>query len=167
MMRKRRAFSLIELLVVLTLLGVIISATAVCLHGVYRVDQQTRQAVAHAAAVNRLSLQFRADAHASVRANVQPGEGESPPVILFAELDGRTTEYRQQRSHVMRTVTHSGEVLQREGYLLRPGSIAVWRVEGGSPAVASLDITPAAMPGESARQEHCEAIVGLVQSLGH
>jgi hypothetical protein len=87
-------------------------------------------------------------------------------VIVFTEPDGRTTEYHQQRSHVIRTVTRSGEVLHREGYLLRPGSIAVWRVEGESPAVASLDITPAAIPGQSARQEHCEAIVGLVQSVG-
>ena len=163
MMRNRRGNSLIEMMVVVALLGVMISATGVCLHGVYRVDQQTRQAVAHASAVDRLLLQFRADAHAAVRASVQQGEGESPPAIVFAELDGRKTEYRQQRNHIIRTVTRSGKLVHGEGYLLRRGSVAAWRVEGQSPAVASLDITPAATPGSSARQEHCEAIVGLVE----
>ncbi len=167
MMRKRRGTSLIEIMVVVALLGVMISATGVCLHGVYRVDQQTRQAVVHATAVDRLSLQFRADAHAAMKASVQQGEGQDPPAIVFAELDGRTTEYRQQRNHIIRTVARSGEVVHREGYLLRRGSVATWRVEGQSPAVASLDITPAATPGNSARQEHCEAIVGLVEVENH
>jgi prepilin-type N-terminal cleavage/methylation domain-containing protein len=162
MRHKRRGISLIEIMVVITLCGILISATGICLQGVYRLDRQTRNAVAHRSAVDRLSLQFRADAHAAVRAHVEPVGGETAPAIVFTEPDGRTTEYRQQRSSIIRTVTHSGQPAHREGFLLSRGAVAAWHVDGHSPAVASLEITAAVTPGSSARTERYEAIVSLV-----
>jgi prepilin-type N-terminal cleavage/methylation domain-containing protein len=158
----RRGHSLIEVMVVIALLGVLLSATGVCLHGLYRVDQQARQAVGHAAAVDRLLLQFRADAHTAVEVNVLQARGERPPGIVFTERDGRKVEYGQQGRYLVRTVTHGDAVVHRDGYRLQPGTVTKWRVEGQTPVIASIDVIPDGQPG-GARPGHCEAVVGLIQ----
>ncbi len=80
-MTSRRGFSLVEMLAVITVATVILSATVVLMHFVLQMDSEARQRTRTVTTVGRLAEQFRGDVH---RARGEP--------VLAA--DHRTAEFR-------------------------------------------------------------------------
>jgi len=163
MKRKARGIALVELLVVIALVSVIISAVAICLHGMYRANQRTRESMAGRTAISRLSLGFRADAHAAAAAAVDAKTSKKPASIVFSQPAGRTVGYRFERSRVLRVVRQDGEVAHRDAFRLPRRTEIQWESAGdGKPFVSMvIDYVSESGADETACQQRVEAAIGL------
>lgn len=137
--RPRGGVSLTEVLVILAVVGVLLSITAVCLHGMYRVERSAREILLFEDAVARFSLRFRADAHQSGAAELLTAEpttnGQLPSKVGIAfQLSGttsRTIDYRFAKGTVVREVRNPEQdaVLHRDAFVLPRESQVVFDVE--------------------------------------
>lgn len=118
-MRKRPAYSLVEMMVVIALLGVVASIAAVCLHGLYRVDRGAREDCERRRSMVRLSVQFRSDAHLATEAAVGVG-GDETRAIVFTQPPDRTIEYRAESNGIKRIVRQSQKIVHQDVFRL-PG----------------------------------------------
>lgn len=100
---RRRGVTLIEMLVVLTVLSVLIGLCAVTIQMLMRVGADAQSRRSAAAAIGRLAEQFRADVHASREAEVRPPSG-----LRLKTGAGATIEYRFQGGRVSRVETTGG-----------------------------------------------------------
>jgi len=166
MKRKARGIALVELLVVIALVSVIISAVAICLHGMYRANRRTRESMAGRTAISRLSLRFRADAHAAVDAAVEVEASEKPASVVFSQPAGRTVEYRFERSRVLRVVRQDDEVAHRDAFRLPRRTEIQWESADDDKPFVSMVIDYVSESGidETARQQRVEAAIGLHNS---
>jgi type II secretory pathway component PulJ len=157
------------MLVVIAICSVIMAAGAVCLHGVYRAEQEYRKATALRRAISRLSLQFRADVHAARAARA--GEGDAGRSAMIVEQpDGRAIEYRWEAGRIVREVKRSERVVHQDAYLLPRETRVEWRVgEAGPSTVAAVVISRGPELGvkaESIPGDRIEAVVGLAYQEG-
>ncbi len=168
MKRRRRGTSLVEVMVVITLSGILISATGICLHGLYRVEQDVREATVRRSAIDRLSLQFRIDAHTASEARVLADGTDSKPKLEFSSLNGMTVTYYQQNHQIVRTLRRADAVLHRDAYRIGRKHVASWRVEAGDPPTASVELVrkpPARSEAGHEPSQRIMAVVGLHASL--
>ena len=123
-----RGISLVELMVVMGGVSVVITTTAMLLHGVMRAQSESRRFFDDERTSSRLARQFRADAHAAARAAAPAGDC----LVAFTLADGRTIEYR-----------HGDDRHRIERRLLPPGSEAPVAREGYSfagPCAAAVTV---------------------------
>ena len=156
--------TLVELLVVITLVGVIISAVAVCLQSMYRADRRTRESVAGSTALARLSLRFRADAHAAADVMFKDQEPGEPPSIVFFHAAGETVEYRFEQPNVHRVVRKYVNDAHRDAFRLARRSRIEWR---GDDQFVSMVVhyLPESDIDEVMREQRIEAAIGLRRSI--
>jgi len=164
----RRGASLVELLGVIAVGSVIIGLVGVCLQGMYRAEQRTRQHMTRRAAVTQLSWRLRADAHEATQAELTapPQTGVSAGLVLTAP-DGRTITYRTADAQIERTVRQGERTLHHDAFRL-PGVRTAWQLEtAGRHPLATLVIAhlpePGLKPVETELEERIESIVGLQQ----
>jgi len=163
MRRRARGITLVELLVVLTLVSMIISAVATCLHSMYRADRRTRESMAARSTLDRLSLQFRADAHGAVDAEVKDQALEGTPTIAFSCPTGETIEYRFEGTRVQRIVRKDGQDVHRDAFRL-PRRIRVeWQAPVEDEPLVSMVVHYVSESDidEATRQQRIDAAVGL------
>ena len=165
---RRRGFTLVELMIVVTISGVIFSGAAVCLHGMYRADQRVRQAALHRSTVSRLARQFRTDGHAAITARRLDGPPDGAQGLVFAEPSKRTIEYRVQGSEILRTVKDGQQVLHRDAFRLERGVRVAWQVNDGPKPMAAVEIvrTSPGGPASSGLRDRIEAAVGVIAFEG-
>ncbi|HTQ39138.1 MAG TPA: prepilin-type N-terminal cleavage/methylation domain-containing protein [Pirellulales bacterium] len=186
----RRAFTLVEMLVVTTMVSVVLSIVGVLLHGAWSVEQSDSDHRVLLDSMNRLAQQFRDDVHAAASVQIITPDAASAsskapatcsnnmnsanaqPISQFlAELaGGRRIEYVVDKSAINRTVRSGDAVNQRETYALPPNATIGWQVASlpaGSEAnsrLASLLVDyPLALknPADSAhRQLRVDALIG-------
>jgi type II secretory pathway pseudopilin PulG len=165
MRQRSRGTTLVELLVVITVCSVIMSASGVLLHGMYRADKETRLAIATDASVARFALQFRRDAHAADETGRLETGGKTAG-ILFRAAGQPSIEYRWQGTNVVRTVKESDKVVHRDSFGFGPGTSIAWQLPpAGSPLVA-VQISRVPRRGvkmDSLLQQRIEAVIGLAQ----
>jgi prepilin-type N-terminal cleavage/methylation domain-containing protein len=159
-MSRRPGYSLVELLVVMTVATVVLGAAGVLLHTVLRTDQAVRDEQQAHAGISRLAEQFRADVHAAVA--VEPPAAEAgaaaQPVEYRLRLPaGQTVLYRFETGKASRLEQAGQEVKRRETFTLPGDNMA--RIElrdNPPPTVASLVLSstgeaPGRPPGVTAR----------------
>jgi prepilin-type N-terminal cleavage/methylation domain-containing protein len=189
--RRRRAFTLVEMLVAISMSSVVLGVVGVLLHGAWQMQQSSSDHRTLLDGMNRLAQQFRDDVHAATSVTVVTPDAASAssgastassadeqaanaqPISQFlAELaGGQRIEYLVDKSAINRIVRSGDSVSQRETYVLAPGATIGWQVASlpeGSEAnsrLASLLVDyPLASktPAPSVhRQLRVDALIGL------
>ena len=107
--RPPRGISLIELLMAMGGVSLVITSSAMLLHGVMRAQSESRRFFDDERTSARLARVFRADVHAAAQVAAPAGER----LVAFTLPDGGTIEYR-----------HTADHRQIERRLLPPGNEA-------------------------------------------
>ena len=107
--RSLRGISLVELLMAMGGVSLVITSSAMLLHGVMRAQSESRRFFDDERTSARLARVFRADVHAAAQVAAPAGER----LVAFTLPDGGTIEYR-----------HSADHRQIERRLLTPGNEA-------------------------------------------
>ena len=147
-MNRRKGFSLVEVLVAVTVGSVLLAVAVGLLYALIEMDRTSREHLRLRIAAARLGDQFRRDVHAAVRlTGPQEGAaGNGAEATAAWELDlppDRAVEYRLEEASLLRTERAGGEVVRREWFRLPPHAVASIERSGeqGHPIV-SLRITP-------------------------
>ncbi len=162
-MKRRPAYTLVEMMVVIALVGVVASIAAVCLHGLYQVDRGSREDCERRRSMVRLSVQFRSDAHLASEATVDVG-GNETQAIVFAQPSNRSIEYRAESHGIKRIVRQSQQTVHQDVFRL-PGVREI-RLETNTSTTKQAAIviyrkTPANGVEMDGYQERISATVGL------
>jgi type II secretory pathway component PulJ len=164
MSRNRRGTSLVEMLVVVTAISLIVGATGVCLQGAYRADRRTREELSRQAALHRLAVQFRSDAHRAQAARLLAPAGQQPAGLAFAQPDGKSIEYRWQEERLERRVLDGQNRLHSDSFAVSRVRAVEWRLSAGRTVLATVVIRSAsegADAGAGKWEWHIDAAVGL------
>lgn len=115
--RPPRGISLIELLMAMGGVSLVITSSAMLLHGVMRAQSESRRFFDDERTSARLGRQFRADVHAAAQVDAQVDAQVAAPagerLVAFTLPDGQTIEYR-----------HAADRRQIQRRLLTPGNEA-------------------------------------------
>jgi type II secretory pathway component PulJ len=132
----RRAKTLIEMAIVISIMSVALMLSATTLVALFRLERQVRSSEAHRLAISRLASHWRADAHAAVAAQIDLGCRLTMP-------DGRTIHYAASVPEITREVRRGGEVLHRDAFVLALQSQAEFSLTGELPhQIVRLSISP-------------------------
>lgn len=150
---QRRGYTLIEMLVVVTVSAVLMGVAVQVLYLLARLERGGRESVGRATIVARLADQFRSDVHAALRS--MPAAGAEKSQWRFALAGDSAVAYRALPGEVERREQVAGKPARQESYALPAESVAeiVIRTEP-APTVASLVITlpgPASAMGREIR----------------
>ncbi|MCC7084821.1 MAG: prepilin-type N-terminal cleavage/methylation domain-containing protein [Pirellulales bacterium] len=135
-MSPRRAYTLIEMVIVITLVTLVLATVAALLGSVMR---SNRAALSHRdwiRSVQRLAMQFRDDVHAARSA--RPADGK----LSLSLPNGETVVYAATDESIQRTVESDDIVAQRDSFDLPSAAIARFEVvPSGDGHLASLLVT--------------------------
>jgi prepilin-type N-terminal cleavage/methylation domain-containing protein len=162
---KRRGYSLVEMLVVITIASLVLTTVAVALHSLFRVDRDLRQELVQSMALSRISLALRMDAHEAISTTIEP-VGEEPREIVFAHAEGRSVSYTLDEARIVRRLQQGGQVKHREVYAFPEDTVLTLRMEElESKQVVILEIVHQVGEIEDAtdslRKRRIEAVVAL------
>ena len=156
----RRGFTLIEMLVVLTIGSVVFGITVGMLHLLLRSERTGRERVHRAAVSARLAEQFRSDTAAAIRH--EPVEEDNQQALCQFVLPGdRTVTYRAMPAEVRREERIAEKPVRQESYSLPDGCSVAVAVEGeADPPLASLVVTCDHAPPSAGRAMRVTALLG-------
>ncbi|HEY4310663.1 MAG TPA: prepilin-type N-terminal cleavage/methylation domain-containing protein [Pirellulales bacterium] len=142
--QRAAGFTLVEVVVAVSMASAVMGGAAVLLQGVWRVERSTRHHAQNLAADYRLAEAFRSDAHqAQVDALQQLAQVESADKIVLALEDGRTIEYSAGPAQVERVVKRGDEIAGRDTFLLKPSSTVRWQARAeDAPMISMLVCAP-------------------------
>lgn len=145
--RLPRGISLIELLMAMGGVSLVITSSAMLLHGVMRAQSESRRFFDDERTSARLARVFRADAHAAAQVAAPAGER----LVAFTLPDGGTIEYRHSADHrqIQRRLLPPGNEapVAREDYLLAGPCAAVVTV---AERQIALELGPEGIDGKLA-----------------
>jgi len=134
---KRPGKSLMEMLLLISILTVIMSLVATTLVAVFKTDRQIRQDLDQQTALARLGSKFRADAHAAAACQV----GVECELTL---ADGRVIRYSAKDRKITREVRRGNSVEHRDAFLLPATATARFDLPAQSQGhLVRLSIQPA------------------------
>jgi hypothetical protein len=169
-MKRRSAFTLVELITALGGVTMLLSLTAVLLTRAMQSQAETRHyfdAQRHALA---LSEQFRQDVHRAISAELDRSKLKEGELIRLIQADGNTVTYRQSDHGIARVMAADGKPAGREDYDLG-GAVEAAVDQDGTPPRVVLSITapdqkpptpndPASRLREKPALLHVEAALG-------
>ena len=162
----RRGTTQIEMLVIISVCSVVMGASGVLLHGMYRAGKESRLAIEAGAAVARLSLQFRRDAHAAAEAKLLKEANDKAAGLAFRGPFQPTIEYRQQGRAIVRTAKQGDKVVHLDSFGLPAETEFSWTLDVGQPSVAAVRIARPTRRGtnlDAMFSQRIEAVVGIVR----
>lgn len=137
--------TLVEMVIVVTVLSFVLSAAALSLHLLYRSESQLREELRTTRNLDRLSRRWREDVHAAVSAQQVDSSGEGPSATAGIDVvlpGGDTVEYRAEAGAVRRTVRRDDAVVHRDTFLLGDERGATWAEStAGEVRMLSLVVT--------------------------
>lgn len=147
--RGRRAFSLIELLAVISATTVLFGLATGLLISLMQVDRSWREQVRAHATIVRLADQFRRDVHSAERMKSLPAAADKlGPGWQLGTGPDRTVEYRFSAGRFVRAQRADGKTVQQEEFRL-PGEAAVtMRLPDAAGSLVGLEIVPLKTPGD-------------------
>lgn len=158
-MNRRRAISLIELLLTMSACSVILTMSATLIHRAMHAQSKARAIFDGERAALRLSEHFRRDVHAATAAETD-GMSLGAGVVLRLTLpDRQTIEYRRAEGTVQRILIAGNATQAREEFKFPAGTLAV--VHKVSPSLLTLSITtPLEQPPARVGQPPAEVLAG-------
>lgn len=138
--RGRAGYSLIEFLVIASMLSVLLTSLGVTLHWVSQLTLKLRVSLTDSAAWTRLSVSVREDAHGAVAWSLtEPNEGGA---VLRLSGSQREVVYRSSGSRLVRERWRGDEQLGREVFDFPRGTRITWAaIDADSPEVR-LEVVP-------------------------
>jgi len=159
---QRSAKTLLELVVILSILTIVIGACVTSLSTLFRLRHQFQSDREQVASIARLGTLLRTDVHQAVSAFVDDGCSLTLP-------DGRTIHYEFSSPRITRRIERDGQTLHRDSFLLAKTASVTFERDGDSPtSLIRLAIRPAESnlpPREIPRSATIEAAVGLHAAL--
>jgi prepilin-type N-terminal cleavage/methylation domain-containing protein len=133
MRSRRRGFSLIELLAVMSVFSVTLTTIVMTLHGLQKSGDRLRASMDIGIQQGRFAHQLRTDAHAAQAFVTRPADNaEAPSTILQLTLpDQKIVEYRLRADGIERLLRSGDTVQQRESYRVLPVPQQGWMVVAG------------------------------------
>jgi prepilin-type N-terminal cleavage/methylation domain-containing protein len=111
-MTKRSGFTLLEMVIVISILAVILPMAGSTLFFLMRAQSQSADALRDAMAITQLSHAFRTDVHAARSA--RPAQNSQADQAVILELDGdRLIEYRAEANDSVSRTVRRGETVER------------------------------------------------------
>jgi len=157
-MNKRSGKSLIEALVLITLLTIALGMSTTSLATLFRIHRLIRADAEQAAALARLATQFRSDAHEAVSSSI-----DDHCVLTLA--DGRTIHYSREAPRLVRQVRRGDKVLHRDTFIMAKSAAVTFEREGDTESgLVRLSIVPMQLTlpkREIPRSATIEAAIGL------
>ncbi len=156
-------FTLVELLVVMTIFLLLLSSVALALGSLFQAQGNLQDELIEANVMARLAEQLRTDSHLATSAEVT-NEDEVAVLNLFLP-NSATVTYRLQPTRIVRTANSNGDVEHRDIFRLLEGTVCVCVVSAGSPEFVTL--TTSYVPPDLAsdvakpRVHKIEASIGL------
>jgi len=143
-MTVRRAYSLVELMTVLAVMGVLLPLVAGTFAAMYRLDASIRRDMAFTDSLTTLELQLRRDAH-DARGIEQRDVG-----ISLAMTGDEAIEWKASAGVISRERIVEGSVKQREQWPLPRDYMATWSSE----KTDDRDWLKLTLTSEGKRQDH-------------
>ena len=117
----RQGKTIIELLVVITVLGAMITPMGRLLHTMMRSEREGAHALAAGASGSRLAREFRSDVHAAREMDLLASE-DGPGDLKLIHSDERVVTYVPGDGRIRRIVTRGDKTLSRDSFRLSPGT---------------------------------------------
>ena len=167
MMPRRPGYTLVETLVVITLVGSLLGTVTLTLGVMYRADRNLREGVEQQRALEQFTARFRSDAHQALSASLsKPAEAGAPARQLALKSSGdQTIQYTLRPRDVDRVVRRGESIVHRETYGLTATG-ALWQIrDDRKPTMVSVSFTQPAPGGAqpSADTVRIDAVVRLVR----
>ena len=141
MRRLRTGKTLIELLVIITLLSAVMSMATTTLAAVFRVKQRLSRESYEELTLTRLASRLRTDAHQAIRCDVAE-------VCTLTLEGGETIYYAVAPAAITREVRRAGAVLHRDAFPLpRDASASLVCDDAAGGRLVRLTIRPRETPG--------------------
>ena len=171
--RARRGWTLVELLVVISIVSVLLASVTVIIQKIVRQDAAFGKDLAHQRVMERLADQFRRDVHTAVRVEGLPvatdSAGTEHCTVQCLGAEGPPVVYERHGRRLVRTATDASGRETHRSFPVPPGAtVRLVRDGRAEPPLAALEIAyPAgfALPTGRAdrgtkRQWTIEAAVG-------
>jgi type II secretory pathway pseudopilin PulG len=168
-MKRRSAFSLVELITALGGVTLLLSLTAVLLTRAMRSQTETRRffdAQRHALALNR---QYRDDVHQARSAELDQAKLDAGELVRLTQENNKTVTYQKTDRGVARVLSRDGRPAAREEYDLG-GAIEAAVTQEGAAGMLQLSIkapdeTPPAPEDSSSRLREKPALLSVEAML--
>jgi prepilin-type N-terminal cleavage/methylation domain-containing protein len=164
---RRPGWTLVEMLVVSTVLTILLAIVATVTHTMYRAQRSTRHDVTSRRILTRLSLQLRDDVHAARQAKVGPAEGGEQTDLLSLERGPQQTiqyVFHSDVGEIERTVRKGETRVARDTFPLHHDSSATFGLVGQpTPRIVVMKITQLVVgdPDGGERTLQIQAALGL------
>lgn len=159
----RRGITIIETLVLMTVVAAMLGLSALLLQLLLRLDGDGKARVDDAATLARLSRQFRQDAHAAASASPIRQRGAEPAALRLESAPRRVIEYQAGNGGVIvRLESNGGAQGRRETYRLALGGpIELGLVADGGRQFARLSISRRVSPHRADAPRAMEIIAAV------
>jgi prepilin-type N-terminal cleavage/methylation domain-containing protein len=142
----RRAFTLIEILVVITVGSVLMGVAVVMLAALLKSEGSSRRHLEYCTILNRLDDQFRDDVHAAAKAT--PGERGEALELVMPEPGAKLVRYRFEPGEIVREESEGEKILGRESFTLPEEVSAKFeQKQEGESSMLILRVEPKAIDG--------------------
>lgn len=138
----RRGVSLIELLIVISIGGVVVGLCATTMHLILRVERDQARAVRLTAVLSRIRQLFSNDVHGAVLAEIKPGDTDKSQLQLAEDGPGRVVYSADE--HILRRERFAGERLEHRDEFHFPLGTRIHFEQEERPRIARLDLEIAA-----------------------
>ena len=135
---RRKAFTLVELLVVMTVITAIFGVMLLTLHAMQKTSVKITDRTAEAAQQQRFAIQLRSDAHQADKASVRKADDkETADTILKLSLaNDQFVEYRLTKDQVERRVLSGNSTEHQEAFTVLPDVESGWVLDQQRPLVS-------------------------------
>ncbi len=150
----RRGVSLIEMVVVISMLTVVIGLVGMTFHLLMRSEKLVSQSFVTERTISRLAIQFRDDVHQSETGVLSNGSESDEPALTLATGSGIQIRYLINSDRLARLVVTHDQITARDDFRLPDCQISVSSGEDRESSLRRLEIK---RPGAVLVKNHQEA----------